>query len=571
MSHLTENQQWLLRPDTSRTNGKKTRKALLSLGSNLGEREQYLRRARAAIASRHRIVRQSRELINPALIVTEQPDFLNQIIEIETTDGPEDLLLFLKETERYLGRIHRQRYGPREIDLDILIFEDVQIQTDFLRLPHPGLIDRQYLHVLLAEPPFTESEKTRHIDAARKGMLSALLLPLSLFIASVAFVFLPADGVAAPIVPASQKKEIAPALPEALPVHETGSFYYRSPASGDAQEQKAYAGALQLHYADFQNDLKGDFKKLKGSSYDASLLNDLAVIAAEDNDLEGAEALFRLSLSRRDALPTRLNLIFLYLSQNIEEAGAMLAELQPKLSEERRLAVLQALRIRRFDVAADRFLRSWMQAGTLLPLSPSLKKAAKETAALFEATERKKEALLLYQEIDSRSGGTDPDVVSALARLTEDVLKNRDLALSLYRRLLTLNTTVDDDDLRRYAQLLFKSGDFAGVEQALKRLKRPSIDDIRLRITARLRLNPDADVDALIEDASSATGSRPRTLFLVNEEKRPGRPSLFDGLLLKASQATLKGDLPYTLRMEFFGSADPATIAKDRRIQQGVY
>jgi 2-amino-4-hydroxy-6-hydroxymethyldihydropteridine diphosphokinase len=545
-------------------NEQKTRKALLSLGSNLGEREQYLCRARTAIASRHRIVRQSRELNNAALIVTEQPDFLNQIVEIETTDSPEGLLLFLKEIERDLGRMHRERYGPREIDLDILIFEDVQMQTDFLRLPHPGLIDREYLHVLLAEPPFTESEKARHIDAARKGMLSTLLLPLGLFIASVAFVFLPADGVAAPIVPAE-------ALPEALPVHESGSFYYRSPASVDAQEQKAYAEALQLHYADFQNDLKSDFKKLEGRSFDASLLNDLAVIAAEDNDLEGAEALFRLSLSRKDALPTRLNLIFLYLSQNIEEAGAMLAELQLKLSDERRLAVLQALRIRRFDVAADRFLRSWMQAEGLLPLSPSLKKAAKETAALFEATERKKEALLLYQEIDSRSGGTDSDVVSALARLTEDVLKDEDLALSLYRRLLTLNTAVDDEDLRHYTQLLFKSGDFAGVERALKRLKRPSIDDIRLRITARLRLDPDADVDALIEGALSVTESRPRTLFLVNEEKRPGQPSLFDGLLLNATQATLKGDLPYTLRMEFFGSADPATIAKDRRIQQGGY
>lgn len=564
MSHLTENDQRLQRPNTSGMNEQKTRKALLSLGSNLGEREQYLCRARTAIASRHRIVRQSRELNNAALIVTEQPDFLNQIVEIETTDSPEGLLLFLKEIERDLGRMHRERYGPREIDLDILIFEDVQMQTDFLRLPHPGLIDREYLHILLAEPPFTESEKARHIDAARKGMLSTLLLPLGLFIASVAFVFLPADGVAAPIVPAV-------ALPEALPVHESGSFYYRSPASVDAQEQKAYAEALQLHYADFQNDLKSDFKKLEGRSFDASLLNDLAVIAAEDNDLEGAEALFRLSLSRKDALPTRLNLIFLYLSQNIEEAGAMLAELQLKLSDERRLAVLQALRIRRFDVAADRFLRSWMQADALLPLSPSLKKAAKETAALFEATERKKEALLLYQEIDSRSGGTDSDVVSALARLTEDVLKNEDMALSLYRRLLTLNTVVDDEDLRRYAQLLFKSGDFAGVEQALKRLKRPSIDDIRLRITARLRLDPDADVDALIEGASSVTGSRPRTLFLVNDEKRPGQPSLFDGLLLNATQATLKGDLPFTLRMEFFGSADPATIAKDRRIQQGGY
>lgn len=541
----------------------KTHRVLLSLGSNLGEREQYLSRARAAIASRHRILRQSRELNNAALIVTDQPDFLNQIIEIETTFRPEELLQFLKQIEKDLGRMHRERYGPREIDLDILNFEDVEMQTEHLRLPHPGLVDRNYLHVLLSEPPFSEAEKKRYIDAARKGMLPALLLPLILWMAPVAALFLSGQASAAPIMLSAQKQELTEAAAvEALPVLETGSFYYRSPAPSDAQEKKAFEEALALHYADFRNDFKGFFKKI--GSFDASVLNDLAIMAAEDQDIEGAEALFRLSLARRDALPVRLNLIFLYLSQHVKEAQDMLAELQRKLSEERNLVVLQALRIRRFDTAADEYLRLWMHADALLPLSPSLKTGAKETAALFEAAGRKKEALTLYQEIDRRAGGTDPRIIAALARLTEEVQKDSRLAISLYRRLLSLTAEVDDDDLRHYLRLLFQSGDYRGVEQIFLRLRSPQMDDLRLLISARLRLNPDASVEPLFAEASRMLNAE-----LPNSKNK--KETLFDAMFLQVYQSTWKIDIPYMLRMEFFGSADPADIAKDREIQRSIY
>lgn len=131
--------------------GRTTRRALISLGSNLGDRRGYLRAARDRIRERFRILQQTTELDNPAVILMDQPDFLNQIIEIEADVSPAELLTCLKQIEADLGRRPRERYGPREIDLDILEFEGVAVHTPDLTLPHPGLRDRAYLHLLLKE------------------------------------------------------------------------------------------------------------------------------------------------------------------------------------------------------------------------------------------------------------------------------------------------------------------------------------------------------------------------------------------------------------------------------------
>ncbi len=90
-------------------------------------------------------------LDNKALIVQDQPDFLNQILEVETGLGPEELLAVLKEMETTLGRKARERYGPREIDIDILAFENQRVEKPHLTLPHPALMDRPYLRTLLAD------------------------------------------------------------------------------------------------------------------------------------------------------------------------------------------------------------------------------------------------------------------------------------------------------------------------------------------------------------------------------------------------------------------------------------
>lgn len=531
----------------------KKRKALLSLGSNLGDRSLYLLRAREAIAQRCRILRASRELNNSALIVTDQPDFLNQIIEIETEDSPEDLLAFLKGIEKDLGRLHRRRYGPREIDLDILIFEGVEMQTEELRLPHPGLLDRQYLHDLLDEPPFATEEKERHIRSARKG---ALLLGLLLLLP-----FLWAPLLAAP---AEKPALTSPPAPAALPLEEDGSFYYRLSTATGPREQKAAAEALRLHYRDF----KSPFHEFKTDSLSPSLLNDLAILAAEDRDLEGAEALFRLSLVKLDALPTRLNLIFLYLLQDIAEGQAMLEDVLRKLGEERRLSALRALRNRRFDSAADHFLRLWLQNDPLQPLSASLLTGAKETAALYMLTDRLHEAFSLYQEIDRRTATTDPQVLYGLAFLTEELTNDEKQAMALYRQLVAL-ADPEDEALRRYARLLARHGDYASVESTLARLKEPTLDDLRMRIRARLRQNADADVEPLIQSASLLPATETRTLFKAGQSGHA--PTLLDGLFLPPLQAVLQNDAPAYLRLEIFGSSDRNTIEADRRTQRSIY
>ncbi len=127
--------------------------AFLSLGSNVGNREEFLHRARQALERHPRmhVVRCSSVYENPAILYEEQDDFLNQIVEVESDLSPLELLDFLLETEQRLGRQRRFRKGPREIDLDILTYGALTLNTEKLTLPHPGLFDRAYIHTLLAE------------------------------------------------------------------------------------------------------------------------------------------------------------------------------------------------------------------------------------------------------------------------------------------------------------------------------------------------------------------------------------------------------------------------------------
>ena len=125
----------------------------LSLGSNLGDRAGMLAAAREALRAcgRIEIIRETSVLENPAILHTDQGDFLNQIVVVRTELDPFELLERLKTIEKNLGRKERFRYGPREIDLDILVYGKRQIESETLTLPHPGLKDRDFLRVLLAD------------------------------------------------------------------------------------------------------------------------------------------------------------------------------------------------------------------------------------------------------------------------------------------------------------------------------------------------------------------------------------------------------------------------------------
>lgn len=124
----------------------------LGLGSNLGDRAEHLRAARECIAAPDlRIVRASSIYETAPREVEDQPWFLNQVLECETDLFPRQLLSRLKKIERSMGRKKRARNGPREIDLDILLYADAVVKTPELEIPHPRMIERRFVLEPLAE------------------------------------------------------------------------------------------------------------------------------------------------------------------------------------------------------------------------------------------------------------------------------------------------------------------------------------------------------------------------------------------------------------------------------------
>ena len=82
---------------------------------------------------------------------TEQKDFLNQVMKAETDLSPEKLLKYVKEIEGNVGRTETFRYGPREIDIDILFYDDLVLEVAELTIPHPKVHERAFMLVPLAD------------------------------------------------------------------------------------------------------------------------------------------------------------------------------------------------------------------------------------------------------------------------------------------------------------------------------------------------------------------------------------------------------------------------------------
>lgn len=123
----------------------------LALGSNLGDRLANFQAAIAALSPAMTVLEQSRVYETPPWGVTDQPAFLNMVIKGETHLAPQDFLAHLKYLETELGRIPSMRYGPRLIDMDILIYGSLVLNTPELTLPHPHLHERAFVLVPLAD------------------------------------------------------------------------------------------------------------------------------------------------------------------------------------------------------------------------------------------------------------------------------------------------------------------------------------------------------------------------------------------------------------------------------------
>lgn len=127
--------------------------AYVALGSNLGDRHAHLAMARDRLARlpRSRVLAVSSiEETDPLGPVAQGP-YLNQMAAVETELEPEELLDALHEIERAAGRRRRERWGPRTLDLDIVMFERQQVETERLVVPHPELQRREFWRRELAE------------------------------------------------------------------------------------------------------------------------------------------------------------------------------------------------------------------------------------------------------------------------------------------------------------------------------------------------------------------------------------------------------------------------------------
>ena len=123
-------------------------RAYVGLGANLGDREQSIR---AAVSALPGVVAVSALRETDPVGVTDQPRFLNGVAALETTMSARELLDALLAVERKLGRERRKRWGPRTIDLDLLLYGDEVIDEDGLTVPHPCLHERRFVLEPLAD------------------------------------------------------------------------------------------------------------------------------------------------------------------------------------------------------------------------------------------------------------------------------------------------------------------------------------------------------------------------------------------------------------------------------------
>jgi 2-amino-4-hydroxy-6-hydroxymethyldihydropteridine diphosphokinase len=148
-------------------------RAYVGLGANLGSREETLRRAVELLgdADGVEVVAVSELHETDPVGVVDQPRFLNGAVEVDTTRTPRELLDLLLEIERSLGRMRAERWGPRTVDLDLLVYGDEVVDEPGLRVPHPHLHERRF-----ALEPLADLDP--ELEVPGRGAVSTLLAAL---------------------------------------------------------------------------------------------------------------------------------------------------------------------------------------------------------------------------------------------------------------------------------------------------------------------------------------------------------------------------------------------------------
>jgi 2-amino-4-hydroxy-6-hydroxymethyldihydropteridine diphosphokinase len=146
----------------------------IGIGSNLGNRQENCLEAIRLLGEHGiKVIKRSSMIETEPWGVKDQPRFINMAVEVETELTPEELLKLLKVIEKDMGREATVHWGPRNIDLDILFFNDLVIDTEELKIPHPYLQERQFVLEPLAEisPEKVHPVFRKTIRDLRRGLL----------------------------------------------------------------------------------------------------------------------------------------------------------------------------------------------------------------------------------------------------------------------------------------------------------------------------------------------------------------------------------------------------------------
>ena len=123
----------------------------LGLGSNLGDRRRNIERAVALLGGRMQVELVSKLYETPPMYEEHQPPFLNAVCRCAAPPAPRDLLPFIQEIEAALGRVPGPKNSPRPLDIDILLYGSLTLNEPDLVIPHPGIAERPFVLVPLAE------------------------------------------------------------------------------------------------------------------------------------------------------------------------------------------------------------------------------------------------------------------------------------------------------------------------------------------------------------------------------------------------------------------------------------
>jgi 2-amino-4-hydroxy-6-hydroxymethyldihydropteridine diphosphokinase len=141
----------------------------IGLGSNLGDRLHFMHRALVEIANlQQTTVKKCSSVYETEPVgIKDQPQFLNMVVELDSTLLPKDLLRGLKEIERIIGRTNNGRWGPREIDIDLLYYNKEVIKEEKIQVPHPEIDTRRFVLVPMREIAANFQDPLRNLSISK--------------------------------------------------------------------------------------------------------------------------------------------------------------------------------------------------------------------------------------------------------------------------------------------------------------------------------------------------------------------------------------------------------------------